>query len=197
MHLEYINTVKAWIHPFRPILTGLICHYKTNGLPGNVRGRKALFTQPGDVLGGRIPEEAAVFPAELRSALIPHVPTRSTCVHHRRQHETPRLLEAQHLLVLQGAHRGDGLEVLVKRGNTHVRQLGQLFDFHGLGEIGAQPGYCFRDSLHTGILKADLGHPDTDRDCGADGSESHRLRVGRAVQRPRAAPSTRPTSLQH
>ena len=40
-------------------------------------------------------------------------------------------------------------------------QLGQLFHFHRLGEISPQPGYCFRDAVHTGILEADLGYPDT------------------------------------
>ena len=36
-----------------------------DGLPGNVRRRKGLFTQPGDVPGRRAPEEADVIPAEL------------------------------------------------------------------------------------------------------------------------------------
>ncbi len=31
-----------------------------------------VFTQPGDVLGRRTPEEAAVFSPELRSAYIPY-----------------------------------------------------------------------------------------------------------------------------
>jgi hypothetical protein len=34
--------------------------------------------------------------------------------------------------------------------------------FHWLGEILAQPGYCFTDSVYTRFRKADLGHPDTD-----------------------------------
>jgi len=42
-----------------------------------------------------------------------------------------------------------------------MRQLGQFFDFYGLGEIGAQPGYGFRDAVHTGIFKDDLGDTDT------------------------------------
>ncbi len=44
--------------------------------------------------------------------------------------------------------------MLVERGNAHVRQLGQLFDPHGLREIGAQPGHCLRDSKHTGVRQA-------------------------------------------
>jgi hypothetical protein len=44
--------------------------------------------------------------------------------------------------------------VLVERGNAHVRQLGQLFDVHGLGEIGAHPSHCFCDFVHTGFGKA-------------------------------------------
>ena len=63
--------------------------------------------------------------------------TRGTRVHHRRQHETPRLLQAQHFLIVQRAHRSDLLKVLMERGNTHVHQFGQLLDFHGLREVGA------------------------------------------------------------
>jgi hypothetical protein len=75
-----------------------------DGLPRNICRCKALIPQPGDVPGRGASEDAAVFPAELRSALITHVQARNTRVHHRGQHETSCLLEAQHLLVLQGAH---------------------------------------------------------------------------------------------
>src|SRR6266576_2724284 len=46
----------------------------------------SLLAQFGDVFRRRIPEKAAVFSAELRSAQIPHALTRSTRVHHGRQH---------------------------------------------------------------------------------------------------------------
>ena len=40
--------------------------------------------------------------------------------------------------------------------------LAKLFDFHGLGEIGAQPRDGFRHAVHAGFRPADLGHPDPD-----------------------------------
>lgn len=42
----------------------------------------SFLTQPGDVPGGRASEEPAVLSAELRSAQIPHVLTRSARIHH-------------------------------------------------------------------------------------------------------------------
>src|ERR1700757_1314123 len=66
-----------------------------------------IVSQSCDVLGGRAPEETAVFSAKVRSAQIAHALTRSTPVHHRRQHQTPGLLQSQRLLILQRAHRGD------------------------------------------------------------------------------------------
>ena len=79
----------------------------------------AVFTQPGDVPGGRTPKEATVFSAELRRAQIPYLATRSRSIHRRRYQETPRLLKPQHLLKLQRAHRRDGLEVLVEDRHAH------------------------------------------------------------------------------
>ena len=48
---------------------------------GQIQSRE--LTQPGDVPGWRTSEEAAVFPAELRSALIPYFPARGARVRHR------------------------------------------------------------------------------------------------------------------
>jgi hypothetical protein len=84
------------------LLTAIAEDVRFRDLPVAVLGGHLLG--PGDVPGGRVAEEAAVFPAELRSALITHLPARSTRVHHRGQHETSCLLKTHHLLVLQGAH---------------------------------------------------------------------------------------------
>src|SRR3984893_15430353 len=99
--------------------------------------KSSVLTQTGDVFGGGVPEKAAVFAAELRSTEVAHALARHTRVQHARKHKTPRLLEAQHLLIVQRAHRSDRLEVFVERGNTHVYQLGQVFDLHGLREVRA------------------------------------------------------------
>src|SRR5215216_4351504 len=72
-----------------------------DGLTKDICCCNALFTQPGDVLDWRTPEEAAVISTELRGAYIPHLPTRCARVRNRGQHQTPRLLKAQRLLVLQ------------------------------------------------------------------------------------------------
>src|ERR1017187_8962955 len=127
-------------------------------------GRKSsLLAQSGDVFGRRTAEEAAVFSAELRSAEIAYALTRSTRVRHGRHHETPRLLQAQHLLIVQWAHRSDGLKVLVERGNTHVHQFGQVFDLHGLREVSPQPGNRLRNAVHAGLRKAHLSDANTNR----------------------------------
>src|SRR6516165_4498008 len=96
----------------------------------------SLLPHPGNVLGGRTAEEAAVLPAELRSAQIAHALARGA-VHHGREHQTSRLLQPQYFLVMQRAHRSDRLKVLVERGTTHVHSFGQVFNFHGLREVVA------------------------------------------------------------
>ena len=79
------------------------------------------------------------------------------------EHQLPRLLQAQHFLIVQRAHRSDGLEVLVERGNTHVHQPGQVFDLHGLRDVVSQPGNGLRNSVHAGFCNTHL------RDANANG----------------------------
>jgi hypothetical protein len=86
-----------------------------------------MFAQFGDVPGWCAPKEAAILPAELRSAQVPHVSTRSPGVHHRRQHQPPGFLKTQHLLVCRPS-------TLIQecRFVTHRSQAGPLLQLFGI-----------------------------------------------------------------
>src|SRR5262245_28968636 len=92
----------------------------------------SILPQPSDVARKRDSEEAAVFTTELRCTQVSDTLTGSSRVHHRCEHKATRLLQPQNLLILQRAHRGDCLEVLMERRDAHVHHLGQLFHLHRL-----------------------------------------------------------------
>jgi hypothetical protein len=50
------------------------------------------------------------------------------------------LLKSQLLLELQGAHRGDGLEVMVEARNAHAQLVREVLDVQWLVEVLAQSG---------------------------------------------------------
>ena len=79
-----------------------------------VAGREPLLAQPGDIFGRRTPEETAVLPAELRRTQVADAVARVARVHVLKQHQPPRFVQPEHLLVLQRAHRGHRLEALVE-----------------------------------------------------------------------------------
>ena len=98
-----------------------------------------LLSQPRNVFGRGIPEIPSILSGELRCALVAHPSTCRSSIRHGQQHEAPRFLEAQGLLVLQRAQRRDRLEMLMERGWAHVDHGRQPFHVQGLVEMGADP----------------------------------------------------------
>ena len=63
------------------------------------------------------------------------------------EHEAPGLLEPELLLELQGAHRRDRLELVVKARDAHPHLPRQAVDPQRLVELPAQPLDGFRDAI--------------------------------------------------
>jgi hypothetical protein len=80
-------------------------------LRGRVGCPDTLFTKAVDVARRRAAEEARVLVTELGRARIADAPSRGSGVEHRREHQAPRFLQPQSLLVLQGTEAGDGFEL--------------------------------------------------------------------------------------
>lgn len=96
-----------------------------------------FLSKPGDISGGRGSEEPSILPAELRNARVPDAIASDAYVHSCGYHESPRLLKAKGLLILQRTHRRRRFEVLVERGYAHIRQRRELRDLHRIGEMRA------------------------------------------------------------
>src|SRR5947199_10841302 len=93
-------------------------------LPNNpydirLRRWRGFNFQCGHVPTRRGTEHAPVFAAELRRALVADAERRFGRVQPLAQHQPPRLLQAQALLVLQWAHRRHALEMEVERRRAH------------------------------------------------------------------------------
>ena len=79
-----------------------------------------------DIALRRRAEEATVLATELRRAFIAHTPAGTARVEVLVQHQLPRLLQTQLLLVLQRAHASEGTEMLPKGRGAHVRPISQF-----------------------------------------------------------------------
>lgn len=75
---------------------------------------------------------AGVFAAELRGALIAYAEGGIGGLEGFGQHEAAGFLQADDLLVLERAHGGDALEVLVESRGAHIYGLSKLFNDKGL-----------------------------------------------------------------
>ena len=53
------------------------------------------------------------------------------------EHQSPRFLEPETLLVLQGTHRCKSAELMMQGGNTHSCRRGEFFHVQGLCVVGA------------------------------------------------------------
>src|SRR6266568_2240636 len=93
------------------------------------------FPQPLHVAHRWDTEEAFVLPIEVGGVAIPHAIGCTGRVEVSAQHQTPGLLQPQPLLELQGAHRRDGLEVVVEHRDAHAQLARHLLDAQWLVEI--------------------------------------------------------------
>jgi hypothetical protein len=85
-------------------------------------------------------KEAFVLSIEVGSVLIPDAIGCTGRIQVFREHQTTGLLKSQPLLELQGAHRGDGLEVMVEARNAHPQLVREVLDVQWLVEVLAQSG---------------------------------------------------------
>src|SRR2546428_14114372 len=103
------------------------------------RESESLFPQPLHVTHRWDAKEAFVFSIEVGGVLVAHAIGRTGRVEVFAQHQTPGLLEPQPLLVLQGAHRRDGFEVVMQPRHAHAQFSCELLDGNWLAEVLADP----------------------------------------------------------
>jgi hypothetical protein len=113
--------------------------------------------QAGRVAQGRRAEQPGVFAAELRGAVIAHRMAGRAGVQPLGQDQLARLLQADLLLVLQRAERGDRLEVAMQGRGAHPRLGGQLLDAERLVEVLGDPADGPLDLAHAAVGPGDLG----------------------------------------
>ena len=104
----------------------------------SVSAHLRLFPQPLHVAHRGDAEEAFVLPIEVGGVLVPHAIGRTGRVEVFAQHQTAGLLQPQPLLELQGAHRRDGLEVVVQPRDAHAQFSCELLDAKWLVEVLAE-----------------------------------------------------------
>ena len=95
--------------------------------------------QPNSVAPRRGAEQATIFPAKLRRAIIPHIKTDGGDVMGVCHEAGASLLEADLLLILDRAHRGYRAKMAVKGRNAHRRELRQFLDAQHLRIMSAKP----------------------------------------------------------
>src|SRR5215218_10111915 len=86
------------------------------------------LTQPLHVPHGGLSEQPLVLPAELRGVVVAHPVAGTGGIQVLAEHEAPGLLEPELLLELQGSHRRDRLEVVVKARDAHPQLPRQALD---------------------------------------------------------------------
>ncbi|CPJ33807.1 Uncharacterised protein [Bordetella pertussis] len=137
--------------------------------------------------------QAAVFAAELRRAFVADPVGGRAGVQGFGHHQPVRLVQAQLLLVLQRAERGDGLEMVMQRRHAHVDGRGQVFHAQRLRVVPAQPVDGARDLQRRALGARDVAQPPAHRtgqqavvDFALDQRGQHRD-VGRRVEQARQA----------
>ena len=103
-----------------------------------------------DIALGRRSEQATVLATELRRAFVPHTPAGTARVEVLVQHQLPRFLQTQLLLVLQRAHASQGAEMLQEGRGAHVRAIRQIVPVQRLREVLLEPGDRLRNLLAWG-----------------------------------------------
>src|SRR5204863_4634553 len=106
--------------------------------------------QASDIALRRRAEQPTVLATELRRAFVPHTPARAARVEVLVQHQLPRLLQAQLLLVLQRAHASKGAKMQPEGRGAHVRAISQFVAVQRLNEVLLEPGDGLRDLLARG-----------------------------------------------
>lgn len=84
-------------------------------------------------------EQAPILPVELRGAFVADTVAGGGGIEQVDEHQPARFLQTQRLLILQRAHRGQRLEVLVQRGLAHGHRGRQFVDGHRTLEVLVDP----------------------------------------------------------
>ncbi len=149
------------------------------------------FPQPLHVAHRWDTEEAFVFPIEVGGVSIPHAIGRTRRVEVFAQHQTAGLLQPQPLLELQGAHRRDGLEVVMEPRDAHAQLSREALDAQWLVEVSAESPDCSGDVRGVAPLDRQVTEPgsllssqESVDNFPRDQRQEDR-RVGRGVQEPR------------
>lgn len=100
-------------------------------------------------------EQAAVFAIELAGGFITDFKGGGGGIAALVEHEGTGGLETKLLLVLDGAHGGEGAEVVVEGGDTHAGDLGELLDAERFVVIVAEPVDGFGGALALVALRGD------------------------------------------
>ena len=117
------------------------------GLPN---GGRLINAHPPDVPLRRFAEQTSVLTAELRGTFVSHSAPRVSGVKVLVEHQLPRFLQAQLLLILQWADTGDGAKMLPESSGAHVRTSREFVNVHCSREILLQPNHSFCDLLAWG-----------------------------------------------
>ena len=120
-----------------------------------------LFPQPLHVAHRGDAEETFILSIEVGGVLVAHAIGRTGRVEVFAQHQTPGLLEPQPLLVLQGAHRRDGFEVVMQPRHAHVQFSCELLDGNWLVEVLAESLDGSGDGGSIAPLKSKVTEPAT------------------------------------
>lgn len=132
------------------------CLLRLGGVPGRIR-----IAQAHDVAQRRLAEQTPVLAAELRGAFVADPMTRGGRIEHFAEHQSPRFMKPQLLLVLKRAHRRHRLEVVMQRRRTHIHVAGDRFDAQRLVVVIAQQANRFRDALRMAAGQRDLAQTRT------------------------------------
>jgi hypothetical protein len=123
------------------------------------RALRGGFPQPFGVAHRRRSEEPLVVAGEVRGVAVAHAEAGTRGVQVLAEHEASGRLEAHPLLELQGAHRGDRIEVVVEARDAHPRLPRYVFDSEWPVEVLAQPLEGFSDAVGVATLDRDLTQP--------------------------------------
>jgi hypothetical protein len=117
------------------------------------------LAQPFHVPQRRLSELPLVLPAELRGVVVAHPEAGAGGVQVLAEQDAPCLLEPELFLELQGAHRRDRLEVVVKTRDAHPELPRQAVDPQRLVEVPAEPLDGFRDAVGVATQKRQVTEP--------------------------------------
>src|SRR5947207_79666 len=109
--------------------------------------RSAWRTQIPDIPDGWLAKQATVFTIELTRAFVSNLEGDSGCVNIIGEHQGPRGLQSNLLLILKRTHCRECPEMMVKRRDRHARNFCKFFNAKRSPVVCLDPGDCFRRAV--------------------------------------------------